>query len=330
MQEILIYHDVSKEDAVITTEVLIEGDRYGHHQHGTNRIFQILEGIGKGSISLTATPLVLSKGPSFAVIDGQYGLGYPIGHYAMLTAVKKAQSTGVGLVGVINSSHLGVLSYYTELASKRKSIGIACSTSSPAVVVKGGKVKTFGTNPLSYSVPYEPHLLTADFATSKVSRGRIMEYADTSSSIPINWAVDREGKETTSPIEALSGGLKTLDGDIKGSLISLLISILAGNLFGGVSNHKVTGTRYMDEKPNKGDFFLAIDVKQFTNLEKFQYELKEFMGFIRSQNAEFCVPREKAYMQQLHKEKTIKVSSKIVDLFDSYKEKVIKNEPNKF
>ena len=321
LQRVLVYHGASLDDAMITAEVLIEGDRYGHPHHGINRIFQILEGVDQRTLFLNAKPKLLSEGPSFAVLDGQYGLGHPLGRRAMLLAVEKAQNTGVGVVGVINASHLGVLAYYTEIASQKNCIGISCTTSSPAVVVKGGKTKTFGTNPLSYSIPYMPHPLTADFATSKVSRGMIVDHAENQKPISPHWAVDEEGKETTCPKKALAGGLKTFDGDIKGSLLSLLISVLAGNLLGGMSNHKITGTRYMDEKPNKGDFFLALDVKQFTDLRNFQFGLEELTQFIRDQNADFRVPREKAYQEKRHEATMMEISPKLRKLFNSYEER---------
>lgn len=320
LKKILLHHGASPEDAMITAEVLIEGDRYGHPHHGINRIFQILEGVTQGTLFLNAKPKLISEGLSFAVLDGECGLGHPLGKRAMLLAVEKAQNTGVGVIGIINASHLGVLSYYTELASHENCIGISCTTSSPAVVIKGGKTKTFGTNPLSYSIPYKPHSLTADFATSKVSRGVLVDYAENQKSIPFSWAVDEEGKETTCPKKALAGGLKTLDGDIKGSLLSLLISVLAGNLLGGISNHKVTGTRYMDEKPNKGDFFLAIDVKKFTDLKNFQSGLEELTDFIRNQNVDFGVPRENAYLKKRHEATMMEISPKLIKLFDSYEE----------
>lgn len=318
LQKILMHYGASIRDSEITADVLIEGDKYGHPNHGVSRIFQILEGVKKGSLILDVTPELLSEGPSFCVFDGRHGLGQVLGHFGMLRAIEKAQETGVGVVGVINTSHLGVLSYYTKLASKENCIGIACTTSSPAVVIKGGKIKTFGTNPLSYSFPFSPHALTADFATSKVSRGRLVEYAEKNIPISPDWAVDREGKETICAKKALEGGLKTLDGDIKGSLLSFLISVLAGNLLGGVSNHKVAGTRYMDEKPNKGDFFLVIDVKKFTPLNQFQSSLEELVHFIRDQNVDFCVPREKAYQAQLHKRTHMEVSPKLEQLFKYY------------
>ena len=110
-----------------------------------------------------------------AVIDAGGGLGAPSGTRAMTLAIKKAAQQGVGVVGVLSASHLGILAYYSEIASAQGCVGLVMTTSSPAVVVTGGKTKTFGTNPISYSFPAKPFPITADFSTAKTSRGRIYD-----------------------------------------------------------------------------------------------------------------------------------------------------------
>lgn len=295
---ILMAHDVRKQDAEITADVLIEGTSRGYFTHGVNRIHQILDGIKQGTINPKTQPKLLKNNSANAVFDGNFGLGQVVGKKAMELAVKKAKKVGVGIVGVINSSHLGILAYYSEIASQDGCIGLVMTTSSPAVVVKGGVVKTFGTNPISYSIPHNPHPITADFATSKVSRGLVYDYLSQGKKIPSGWAVDKNGKNTKSPKKALEGGLQTLDGDIKGSLLSFLVSILAGNLIGGVINPHVTGTRYMNEKPNKGDLFMAFDIEHFTNMGLFSKSLKELVDFIKNQSSEFRIPGTRSFEER--------------------------------
>ncbi|WP_253305923.1 Ldh family oxidoreductase [unidentified bacterial endosymbiont] len=286
----LIRAGVKAQAAEATAEILIEGSARGYALHGVERLLHILEGLQRGTISPAAEATVVRETSAVAIIDARCGLGPPQGKRAMELAVQKAIHGGIGVVGVINGSHLGALAYYSEIASSQGCVGLTLSTSSPAVVVKGGQRKTFGTNPISYSIPQTPFPITADFATSKVSRGKICDYQQKGLSLPSGWAVDRQGVGTNDPSEALAGGLQTLDGDIKGSLISLLVSVLAGPLIGGVINPAVKGTRYMDSSPNKGDLFFAFHVETFTCPSLFIQEMGQLSSFITQQNVEFRIP----------------------------------------
>lgn len=320
LQTILNAYGVPNKAAKITSEILVEGDLRGYKNHGIHRIFQILDGITKATIKPRAASCLIKDHLSTAVIDARHSLGYPVGKQAMELAIAKAKISGLGMVGVINASHLGILSYYAELASASKFLGIVMSTSSAAVVLKGGNKKTFGTNPFSYSIPYHPYPITADFATSRVARGTIYEYLEKNISIPSDWAVDRHGSVTTSPEEALMGGLQSMDGGIKGNLLSLLISVLAGHLIGGEINPNVTGTRDMRQKPNKGDLFLALNIEAFTEMRRFEDKTKELVSFISTQKSAFRIPGSYSHESiQKFLQKGIEISPQLEELFTRHK-----------
>lgn len=319
LKNVLIKSGIKEYDAQIAAEVLIEGNLRNYLSHGVDRVFQILEGLKHKTINPNACAKILVDLPGVSVIDGDFGLGYLLGKKAMELAVEKAKRVGVGVVGVINTSHLGVLAYYSEIASRNGCIGVVMSTTSPAVVIKGGKMKTFGTNPISYSMPYNPYPITADFATSKVSRGVICDQVKKGKTIPVGWAVDAEGNETTDPNKALEGGLTTIDGDIKGSLLSFWVSIMAGPLIGGVNNPAVTGTRYMDKKPNKGDLFMAFNIEGFTDTQAFADQLDELLDFINNQKAEFRAPGERDHQHRVQQLKNdICISNELAIFFEEH------------
>lgn len=317
--ELLLSLGLRNTEAMTTAEILVEADLRGYPLQGVQRIFQILSGISSGTINLKSSPLLIKSSLSMAIFDGLCGLGQPIAKKAMLLAVEKAQETGVGVVGVINSAHIGALSYYSELASHHGCVGLVMSTSSPAVVIAGGKVKTFGTNPISYSFPSSTAPITADFSTSKVSRSEIIHHQEKKEKIPLSWAVNSDGLATDDPLEALSGGIQTIDGEIKGSLLSLLISVFAGHLIGGVVNSEVKGTRYMDEAPNKGDFFMALSIPHFTSYERFQEKSDFLKEFIMEQNTNFRIPGEISLQNRANRMKNgIEVSDDLIKLFEEY------------
>ena len=310
---------LEKVDAMTTAEILIEADLRGYPLHGVERIFQILAGVSNGTLNLNSTPVLIRSSLSMAIFDGQHGLGQTIAKKAMHLAVEKAYESGVGVVGVINSGHIGALSYYSEIASRNNCVGLVMSTSSPAVVIAGGKIKTFGTNPISYSFPPTTVPITADFSTSKVSRSVIIDYHNTKEKIPFGWAVNSDGLDTDDPAEALNGGIQTIDGDVKGSLLSMLVSVFAGHLLGGVVNSEVTGTRYMDNPPNKGDFFMALSIPHFTSNEVFQEKSDFLKQFIAQQGTDFRVPGEKSVQNRINQiNNGIEASKELIELFKEY------------
>lgn len=316
---ILKKNGISTYHSNLIAKIMVDGDRKGYSTHGCERIFQLLDGLKQGTISNQYHIKKIRKTKSVETWDAKNSIGQISGHNAMLAAVKLAQSSGIGLVGVINASHLGILSYYSELAAKNGCIGIVLTTSSPAVALPKGKIKTFGTNPISFSIPHTPFNLTGDFATSKVSRGRVINALANKESIPLTWAVDQNGLPTESPQKALEGGLQVFDNDYKGSLLSFLFSILAGPLLGGVSNDKVRGTRYMSDTPNKGDFFLAIHIPSLTDVEQFNNSIQQFIEFISIQNSDFSTPGLLEYNNKINAYKNgIITSEKLQQLFKNY------------
>ncbi|MCC5832074.1 MAG: Ldh family oxidoreductase [Chlamydiales bacterium] len=310
----LMKYGVKKGDASTSADVLVEGTLRGYSQHGVDRIFQIVEGFKNGTVNPRSLPAKRVDFLSATVFDAEFGLGYPIGKKAMEEAIDKARETGVGVSGVINSSHLGYLGYYAELASTSGCVGLVMTVSSPAVVIKGGKKKTFGTNPIAYSFPHDPHPITADFSTSKATRGKVFQYLSEGKPLPPGWAVDVHGVETTDPFEALEGGLLPLEGGVKGSMLSLLVSVLAGSLIGGVINPHVTGTRYMSEKPNKGDLFIAFHIESFTDSRRFSADMRALSEWILSDEADFRIPGSRAHTART--ELTVEIDQKTADFLE--------------
>ena len=222
--KVLLHYNIKRPAAKTAAEVMIEGHKKGYYNHGVDRIFQVIEGIRKGSIHSNTKTDIIKNNVSITLFDANFGLGYDVAKQAMLQAIRKASKNGVGVSGVVNASHIGILSYYTELASKQDCIGIALSTSSPAVVLKGGKTKIMGTNPISFSLPSRTidSPITADFSTSNISRGTLYEYLKKGLDLSVGWAVDEHGISTTNPLEALKGGLCDMGNDFKGFLVLLL------------------------------------------------------------------------------------------------------------
>lgn len=80
-------------------------------------------GIKKGLIDIHAVPEVVFETPISAIIDGHDGMGQLIGHSAMELAIKKAKTSGIGIVSARNSNHYGIAGYYAKMACEAGLIG---------------------------------------------------------------------------------------------------------------------------------------------------------------------------------------------------------------
>jgi len=306
---------VPTEDARITAAHLVEGTARGYIHHGVERIFEILDGFGRGTLSPAADSTQVVDAPGLAVIDARGGLGAPIATAAMELAVKKAESAGIAAVGVVHAGHLGILGPWAEQAAASGQLGIVMTTTSPAVVVPGGRTAVFGTNPLAYAFPLDGTHITVDFATASTTRGVLLDHRDRGEPLAPGMAVDEEGLPTTDPEAALRGGLLPLGGGLKGSFLNLLVSVLAGPLVGAVANHRVTGTRWMNAPPTKGDIFIAIDLAQFTDPSTFIEQMRDFFAHVERDAPGFYIPGEGSRRRRRHAEQHgIPVSPRLASL----------------
>ncbi|MEL7657086.1 MAG: Ldh family oxidoreductase [Bacillota bacterium] len=312
LKKVLESYGVSSEDADITVDVLIEGTLRGYSGHGVERIFQIIEGFTQNTVNPNPSMKVVNENKSFIILDGDFGLGQPAGVKAMTLAIEKAKETGIGMVGIINVSHLGILAYYAEIASKKNLFGIVLSTTSPAVVVPGGNKSLLGTNPLCYSFPRtKQRIFTADFSTAAITRSLVLDCQEKRQNLPNNCAVNPSGYMTNNP---LIGGILPLGGEIKGMLISFLIATLAGPLIGGLANNQITGTRYMGKHPTKGDLFIAIDIDQLTNLEDFCNKNENLLEEMKNSSTCFYFSGEgSSSRKEINLQKPLVISQKLDD-----------------
>ena len=152
-----------------------------------------------------------------------------------------------------------------------RSIALVFSNASPAMPPWGGREGIFGTNPFAAGVPAgraQPFLL--DMSPAVAARGKIRRALRRGETIPLNYALDADGRPTTDPAEALEGVVLPI-GTYKGSGIAMLMDIFAGVLAGaafagGVADQYKT----FDRPQNVGHFFLAMKPDLFVALDEFR------------------------------------------------------------
>jgi L-2-hydroxycarboxylate dehydrogenase (NAD+) len=290
LTRVLCDEGVAEHDAGTTAAHLVEGAARGYLHHGVERIFEILDGFERGTLAPAAQRLRVRDTIGLASLDAQAGLGAPAAAEAMALAVEKAALTGIAAVGVANAGHLGILAPWAELPAASGMFGLVMTTTSPAVVVPGGRTAVLGTNPIAYAFRLDDEIVSVDFSTAATTRSTLLAHRDSGEPLPLGLAVDERGVPTVDPEAALRGGLLPLGGEFKGALLSLLVAVLAGPAVGAVANHRVTGTRWMTAPPTKGDVFIAIDIEQLTDVASFEEEMRSFFDHVQGDVPGLYVP----------------------------------------
>jgi L-2-hydroxycarboxylate dehydrogenase (NAD+) len=279
--EILKSLGSSDEEAAISSTVLSEGDLRGYSSHGIMRLKYIISGSKLGTIKIPSKPEFKKIRENIGHMDGDHGLGHFVTMLATNEAISMCKKNGIAVIGINNSNHYGMAGIYAEKLAQNEIIGIIMSSSDPVVHAFGGVDPIMGTNSLAIGIPYRNRPVLLDMATSEASRGKILEAKRRGQKIPINWAIDRDGRITDDPAIALLGTLNPFGG-IKGYGLSLVVSIMAGAFVGAEMGSNVRGTLDLKETCTKGDLIIAIDPYIFEKKETFTKKLDNFIREIKN------------------------------------------------
>lgn len=229
--EIFQKRGVPEEDSLIVANSLVHANLRGVDSHGVMRVGHYIHRLETSSINPKPREQLERTGVATAFIDGDDGLGHVSVWHAMNTAIEIAKDSGIGLVGVMNSSHCGALSFFVYQAIEAGMIGMAMTQTDAAVVPYGGRKPFCGTNPLCFGIPSNKGTpIVLDMATSTVAGGHIMKAKAENRKIPDSWALDMDGKPTTDPHRAV---YYTPAGGPKGYGLGVIVDVLTGILMGG-------------------------------------------------------------------------------------------------
>ncbi|MHB9097162.1 MAG: Ldh family oxidoreductase [Syntrophales bacterium] len=271
-QEVFQKVGVSRDDAKLLTDSMIEANLRGVDTHGITRMLCVyVERLRKGVMSPNTNVAVVRERPSTALIGCNNSIGQVGASRAMRTAIEKAKLTGVAFTAVTHSNHYGMAAYWAMMALPHGMIGFSSTNAPAAMAPTGGCTAMLGTNPFCIAIPAGRELpVVLDLATTVVARGRIMLYAKQNKPLEPGWAFDDRGVPTTDPHAALRGLLAPIGG-YKGYGIALAIDFLCGVLTG--SNY---GTHFpgfladnMVEPTDVGSVFAAVNVESFMDPAEF-------------------------------------------------------------
>ena len=272
-QEIFGKVGVSREDAVLLADSLIEANLRGVDTHGITRMLCVyVQRIQKGVLSPRTELVVVRENSSTALIDCKNSLGQVGAARAMGMAIEKAAKTGVAFVAVTHSNHYGAAAYFAMRALDHGMIGMSATNAPAAVAPTGGRTPMLGTNPFAIAIPAgDERPVVLDLATTVVARGRILLYAKQNKPLEPGWAFDERGRPTVDPQAALKGMLAPIGG-YKGYGISLAVDLLCGVLTGSNYGAHFPGflADNMSQPTDLGSVFAALNVESFMDLREFR------------------------------------------------------------
>ncbi|WP_123043195.1 Ldh family oxidoreductase [Cohnella candidum] len=270
--------------AEISARHMAFADARGTDTHGIMQLPVYARRIRDGGINRSPNPVWEQETDQSAVLNGDHGMGHYSAHLAMEKAIEKARSHTISFVTIRNASHFGAASSYAKMASDAGMIGFVTSNAAALMAATGGTERVLGNNPICFAVPRkdrDPVIL--DMACSNVAMGKLVMAQNKGESIPLGWALDKNGNPTEDPYEGFQGGgsLVPIAGH-KGYGLALIMDILAGVLSG--SNYGKNVGRMADSAvpTGIGCSMIVLNLARILPPDLFGERLEDLLGMVLS------------------------------------------------
>jgi len=268
---------MSESHASQAADVLVYADLRGIDSHGvSNMMRSYVTALQEGRVNAKPSSRIVSDtGPTMS-LDGDRGLGLVVGPPAMDLAIERAGRFGVGVAIVFNAGHYGAAAYHVHKALAHNMIGISMSTGGVLVAPTQGAERLLGLNPIGIAAPAGREVaFIFDASMSSVAANKIALLNRIGGPVPPAWIARADGvhimEESPVPKDFIMlplGGTREI-GSHKGfgliMMVEILTTLLAGK--GGGPFRRAESAHY----------FMALDVKAFTNIETFRADMDEYL-----------------------------------------------------
>uniref|UniRef100_A0A9E7ZJV2 Ldh family oxidoreductase n=1 Tax=Bosea sp. NBC_00436 TaxID=2969620 RepID=A0A9E7ZJV2_9HYPH len=250
--------DPRNEPAITASVVAAEAD--GVHSHGLARLPTYCEHARVGKIDGKARPVLDSPRPGLVRVDAKCGFAHPAIDFGLPALLAAARMQGIAALAVTNSYNCGVVGYHVERIAAEGMVALGFVNAPASIAPAGGTSPVFGTNPIAFAVPRAGRPpLVLDQSSSVVAKSEIVVHQQRGEAIPLGWALDKDGNQTTDPAAALAGGTMVPSGGYKGAGLALIVELLAAWLTD--AHLSIEASSFADNlggSPRTGQFFIAI------------------------------------------------------------------------
>ncbi|MEJ8476141.1 Ldh family oxidoreductase [Roseibium algae] len=256
----LTVNGASAENAAFVAKALLQAESSGQPGHGLSRVPSYVAQVRSGKVDGLVTPTLEKVTSSLVRVDASFGFAYPAIDLALRTLPDMADKQGIAMAAIRRSHHFGQGGAHCEALAEKGYVSFVFGNAHKAIAPWGGSKPMFGTNPIAFAapVPGKPPLVI-DLAMSRVARGKVMAAEKAGTSIPEGWALDKDGKSTTNPTDAIAGTMLPI-GEAKGAALAMMIEVMSaaivGAAFGFESSSLFTGE---GDAPNLGQVILVLN-----------------------------------------------------------------------
>ncbi|NTU73017.1 Ldh family oxidoreductase [Candidatus Roizmanbacteria bacterium] len=305
---------LSPEESTLITENVVDAELAGRKTHGFVRLISFKKQSDEKRLNIDALKLdIIDESPVHIHIDGHGKLGYGVIYKSLDLAFEKIKTSRMVSVRIKDLGVTGYIGGYARKATEKDLIFIGFNNSPGGLVPYGSKKELWGTNPMTIGVPTEDTPVILDMASTLTTWGELMVAKNEGREIKPGVAIDADGKPTTDPVKAMSGGLLPFAG-YKGSGLGLIVELLAGALTGARVGYAVPG--------GWGSFYILIDPTLFRPLADFKKDIKAAITELK--NAPKMDGVEEIYFpgEQSHRLRQEQLSGEMVDISDKILEQV--------
>lgn len=318
---------VNEKDANTIVKALTKTSLWGIDSHGVARITHYLTRIENGTINKTPSLEFTKTAAATGQLDGDDGHGIVIMTKATEHAIELAKESGVGVVGVHNSSHCGAIGLYTRQITEAGMVGMSFTHADALVVPYGGNKPFFGTNPISIAFPTENNdePICIDMATSIVPWNYMMNAKREKSKVPFGLGVDKNGNDSEIAEDIVA--VKPM-AEHKGYALAFLIDMLCGPLNGMNFGPNMTSMyKDLDKKRKLGSLVLAIDPACFGGRGTIRMVGTAIINQVKTHGDNVLFPGQPEYLSKTKRLiNGIPLTEAIVSDFNNWSQKL--NIPN--
>lgn len=272
---IFVAAGLPSEAAGLVADDLAAADMEGVASHGVMLVPMYVERIRSGSVSLRTAGEIVSDKQTAIVIDAGDALGQLTARQAVELAANRAERLGMAVVALRNAFHFGAAGRYARMLADRGCIGMVMCNTRPLMPPTGGAAAIVGNNPIAIAAPSDGAFVPGvDMALSAAAMGKIRNAAAAGQSIPLGWATDKDGADTTDPNAAIAGMLLPAAGP-KGFGLAFMVDLLCGGLSGGGLGEQVRPLfGSLDQPYGSSSLFIAIHVGHFVEPSTFKSQAR--------------------------------------------------------
>lgn len=261
------------DNARAVADGLIAAELVGQGGHGLRRVAAYAAQAASGKVDGFAVPTITRTRPGALAVDAANGFAYPALRQLFAPLADAVRAQGIAIAGIRRSHHCGVAGAVVEPYADAGLVALLFANTPGAMAPWGARKALFGTNPIAFAAPVaNADPIVVDVSLSKVARGKIMAASQKHEPIPPDWAFDADGNPTADPDAALAGTMAPL-GDAKGTVLALMVELLAAGLTG--ANYANEANSFFDasgKPPGVGQTLIVIDPALFgatTVLDRF-------------------------------------------------------------